>query len=61
MVMAGKMNKILTKIICKIFGHIYPSKEVAIPTHIKKLDPTLELFRADTSKPCHRCGIIIKD
>ena len=52
------MNKILARIICKIFGHIYPSKKVAIPTHIKKLDPSIRVFMADTSKPCHRCDAI---
>jgi len=52
------MNKILTKIICTIFGHIYPSKKMELPKFIKDIAPDIKVFMADTSKPCHRCGTI---
>ena len=54
----------IKKIICKIFGHIYPLKRLDIPEYAKKsesnplgMDESIGegVFIADTSKPCHRC------
>ena len=59
------MKKIIKKLICKIFGHIYPLKKLPVPEYLKKskrnplgIDESIEegAFVADTSKPCHRCG-----
>lgn len=56
------MNNILAKIICKIFGHIYPLKKLLTPEYLKKMfpedykDPRVGAYIADTSKPCARCG-----
>ena len=57
------MNKTLAKIVCKIFGHIYPLKRLPLPEYLKKprnpngMDESIGegAFVADTSKPCHRC------
>lgn len=52
----------LAKIICKIFGCIYPEKKLPTDPLLIKMfpkeheDPRVGAYVADLSKPCARCG-----
>jgi len=51
----------LTKIVCKVFGCIYPLKKLPTEQYFIQMfpeykDPRLGAFVADLSKPCARCG-----
>ena len=51
----------IKKLICKIFGCIYPEKKLPTPEYLIEMfpemkDPRMGAFVADLSKPCVRCG-----
>lgn len=56
----------IKKLICIIFGHIYPEKKLPTPTYLIEMfpeykDPRTGAFVADLSKPCARCGKYTKE
>ena len=56
----------IKKLICKIFGHIYPEMKLPTPEYLigmfpEMKDPRMGAFVANLSKPCARCGKYTKE
>lgn len=44
------------KLLCKLFGCIYPLKKIVLPDHLRiPFGNDVEAFEADISKLCARC------